>query len=137
MGRVDRQHPVGVRNGRLNPCSRFWNCVCSYDTEEPYAIAPIEFSGSAGEAMETLRSLVESQPRTRIVTSEDRYLHAEFRSRIFRFVDDVEFLIDETANAIHVRSASRIGLLDIGVNRSRVEKLRRQFAERAATGRPS
>ena len=64
--------------------------------------------------------------RARVVEVTDRYLHAEFTTPVFRFVDDVEFLL--AADAIHVRSASRLGWSDFGVNRRRVERLRRAFA---------
>lgn len=67
-------------------------------------------------------------PRTRIRRDEAAYLHAEFRSLIFRFVDDVEFLLDADAGVIHVRSASRLGYSDLGVNRRRVEAIRQAFS---------
>jgi len=65
--------------------------------------------------------------RSRIVISEELYLHAEFTSTFFRFVDDVEFLLDDGKKLIHVRSASRVGYYDFGVNRSRVEEIRTRF----------
>ena len=80
------------------------------------------------KAIPALRGVVESLPRTRVVSVTDSYLHAEFRSRIFGFVDDVEFLVDAGAGAVHVRSASRTGYSDLGVNRKRVEEIRAAFA---------
>jgi uncharacterized protein (DUF1499 family) len=65
--------------------------------------------------------------RSRIVKTEDTYIHAEFTSAIFRFVDDVEFYLDDTAKTIHMRSASRVGKSDFGVNRKRMEKVRAHF----------
>jgi len=62
-----------------------------------------------------------------IITEEGSYLHAETRSFLFRFVDDVEFMMDTDSRVIHVRSASRTGYSDLGVNRRRVERLRRAF----------
>jgi uncharacterized protein (DUF1499 family) len=67
---------------------------------------------------------------TRIVTAQGNYIHAEVRSPVFRFVDDIEFLIDERRGNIHVRSASRTGYFDFGVNRKRVEEIRRRFDAR-------
>jgi uncharacterized protein (DUF1499 family) len=63
-------------------------------------------------------------PRTRVVSEEANYLHAEFTSRLFRFVDDVEFHVDENAGLIQFRSASRAGRNDFGVNRARMEQIR-------------
>lgn len=65
--------------------------------------------------------------RARIVAAEERYIHAAFTSALFRFVDDVEFFLDEGTRTIHVRSASRVGYSDFGVNRRRVEEIRTRF----------
>jgi uncharacterized protein (DUF1499 family) len=65
--------------------------------------------------------------RSKIVTDLDLYIHAEFTSAFFRFVDDVEFYFDDKAKTLHVRSASRIGRSDFGVNRKRIEELRSRF----------
>lgn len=77
--------------------------------------------------MERLRQVLRAMPRVQIRSDRAGYLHAEFRSLILRFVDDVEFLIDVKAGVIHVRSASRLGYSDLGVNRSRVETIRTAF----------
>ena len=70
-----------------------------------------------------------SLPRTTVVTATGTYLHAEFRSAVFRFVDDVEFHADEAAGVIQVRSGSRIGFSDLGVNRRRIEAIRARWGE--------
>lgn len=88
---------------------------------------PIPFGGSADEAMQRLKALVAEMPRSRIVTMEDDYLHVEFRSAVFRFVDDVEFLVDPHDKLIHFRSASRAGYSDFGVNRRRMQQIREAF----------
>lgn len=75
--------------------------------------------------MARLKQVLARQPRTTIVTEAHNYLHVEFRSAILRFVDDVEFLVNDAA--IQVRSASRVGYSDFGVNRKRIETLRSQF----------
>jgi uncharacterized protein (DUF1499 family) len=67
--------------------------------------------------------------RMKIVEEKDDYLHAEARSLIFRFVDDVEFYLPAPEKVIHVRSASRVGYSDMGVNRKRVEEIRRRFVK--------
>ncbi len=124
---------LGPRDGRLAPCPDSSNCVCSHDGDGAHAIAPFAFEGSPEEAMKRLRAVLASWPRTTVVTEDDGYVYAECRSLLFRFVDDVEFLLDGPAKVIHVRAAARIGKSDLGVNRRRVEALRQAFAGRAAS----
>ena len=113
--------------GRLSPCPASPNCVCSQDDEIAHQIKPLSFTGGPREAWQRLTSVVTQLPRTRIVTNGSTYLHVEFTTRLLRFVDDVEFLLDETAAVIHVRSASRVGHSDLGANRARVEAIRQLF----------
>ena len=117
-----RPKNLGVMGGRLAPCRRTPNCVSSQadPADKEHYIAPIPFSG---DAIAAVRRAIEAMPRTRIISADSHYLYAEFRSRLLRYVDDVEFHYD--GNVIHVRSASRLGRRDFGVNRARVEKLRR------------
>jgi uncharacterized protein (DUF1499 family) len=77
----------------------------------------------AEHAIETLRRIVTAMPRTRIITADGDYLHAEFTSALFRFVDDVEFFVDRDQRVIHFRSASRVGHSDLGVNRQRMQAI--------------
>ncbi|MGE0756223.1 MAG: DUF1499 domain-containing protein [Pirellulaceae bacterium] len=120
--------------GRLAPCPDRPNCVASQAQDPRHAIAPLRFSGSADDAMARLHEVLSQQARCRIVRSEGRYLRAEFRSLVFRFVDDVEFLVDEAEHVIHFRSASRLGFSDLGVNRARMEHIRRAFAAATSAG---
>jgi uncharacterized protein (DUF1499 family) len=119
---------LGVRAGRLAPCPASPNCVSSQAADESHRVEALAFVGSTAEAMQKLKQLLGEMPRTKIVQETDDYLHAEATTRVFRFVDDVEFYLDEAAGLIHIRSASRVGHSDFGVNRGRVEKIRRQFA---------
>ena len=84
---------------------------------------PIPFQGELDDIRQRLTDVIEAYPRTQIVTSSGPYLHVEFRSLIFRFVDDVEFLIDPQERVIHFRSASRVGYSDLGANRRRLRQL--------------
>jgi uncharacterized protein (DUF1499 family) len=95
-------------------------------------MAPIPWKGSSREAVDTLAKIIENFPRTRIVTRRDNYLHAEFVTRLLRFVDDVEFFVDDAAGVIHFRSASRLGYSDFGVNRRRMENLCNEFARQTS-----
>ena len=123
-----RPPSLGARQGRLAPCPSSPNCVSSLADDEMHRIVPLPFSGTAGAAIDRLAGTVRSLPRASVITATETYLHAEFRSAIFRFVDDVEFLVDEPAGVIHVRSASRVGSSDLGVNRRRVEAIRARWS---------
>ena len=121
---------LGLTDGRLPRCKRSPNCVSSQadPSDSEHSIAPIRFKGTAIEAMAAVRKAVESIERATVVRHEGNYLYAEFRSKLLGFVDDVEFTFDEKAGVIHVRSASRLGRKDFGVNRTRVEALRAKLA---------
>ena len=121
-----RPHNLGVKEGRLAPPKTTPNCVSSQadPADAEHYIAPIAFKGEAPAAMAAVRKAVESMQDTTVISAERNYLYAEFRTRTMRFVDDVEFLFDEKAGVIHVRSASRLGRRDFGVNRARVEAIR-------------
>ncbi len=94
---------------------------------------PIPYTGSLEEARERLLRVLRAYPRTTIVHEGTPALKAECRSSFFQYVDDVDFVFDEVAKTIHFRSASRVGRWDLGVNRRRMDRLRRRFlAERSA-----
>jgi uncharacterized protein (DUF1499 family) len=113
---------LGVKDGRLAPCRSTPNCVSSQadPADREHYIAPITFRGR----VEELRRAVESMPRSSVIAAERNYLYAEYRTALMRYVDDVELYYDERAGLVHVRSASRLGRRDFGVNRKRVEELR-------------
>ena len=133
-----RPDNLGARDGRLAPCRRTPNCVSSQadPSDAEHRIAPIPFKGSTVEAMVAAKRAIESMERVSIVREEPGgtffYLYAEFRSRLLGFVDDVELLFDEGAGVFHVRSASRLGRRDFGVNRKRVELLRSKLQSAAS-----
>jgi uncharacterized protein (DUF1499 family) len=118
---------LGVKDGKLASCPSSPNCVSSQITDKAHAIEPLSFAGTVAGAHAALRTIILGMKRSQIITDTDFYVHAEFTSAIFRFVDDVEFWFDENAKVIHVRSASRIGNSDLGVNRERVEEIRARW----------
>jgi uncharacterized protein (DUF1499 family) len=117
---------AGAGEADLPPCPSSPNCVSSGDPDPARRVDPIPFRGTAEEAREALETALRSLPRATIVASSGIGIRAEFRTRL-GFVDDVEFRIDEAAGVIHVRSASRKGYWDLGVNRRRVETIREAF----------
>ncbi len=123
---------LGVNDGKLAPCPATPNCVSSQSSDQVHAIEPLSFTGTAAEAQAALRKVILNMKRSQIITDTGSYIHAEFTTAIFRFVDDVEFWFDENAKVIHVRSASRLGSSDRGVNRKRVEEIRARWT---ASGR--
>jgi uncharacterized protein (DUF1499 family) len=122
-----------VKDGRLARPKSTPNCVSSQadPADAEHYIAPIPFKGDAAASMAAVRKAVEGMPDTTIVRAEGGYLYAEFRTKLMRFVDDVEFYFDDKTGLIHVRSASRLGRRDFGVNRARVEALRARIEGRS------
>jgi uncharacterized protein (DUF1499 family) len=125
---------LGARDGKLKPPAKTPNSVTSQAAlysdhpQRSYAeIAPLTYSGDAAAAMAKLKTIVGGMERTTIVTVESGYLYAQCQTQWLKFVDDLEFLVDDAAKVIHVRSASRVGRKDFGVNRARVEAIRAKF----------
>jgi uncharacterized protein (DUF1499 family) len=122
-----RPSNLGVRDGKLAACPNSPNCVSSQSTDAVHQIAPLTFNTTPEQAIANLKSIIQSLPRTTIITESQDYLYAEFKSALMGFVDDVEFYLDRNANVIQVRSASRLGQSDLGVNRKRIETIRSKF----------
>jgi uncharacterized protein (DUF1499 family) len=87
----------------------------------------LRYQGTPEEAMQRLVAIVEKLPRTKVIEATDNYLYVEFTSALMGFVDDVEFYIAPEGGGIQVRSASRLGESDLGVNRKRVEEIRKRL----------
>ncbi|MCG2747884.1 MAG: DUF1499 domain-containing protein [Desulfobulbaceae bacterium] len=113
-------------DGRLRPCPDKPNCVSSEEQRADAQVAPLAFQGPPAAAWQALKEAV-LQTGGEFRQEGDQYLWATFTSKVFRFVDDVEFRMVASENLIQVRSASRLGYSDLGVNRKRVEKLRELF----------
>mgnify|MGYP001823883368 FL=1 len=115
--------------GKLSPCPKSPNCVSSLAGDKEHFIAPIPYSGENAMAQHKLLDVLNSFKNARAVRIEENYIHAEFVSSVFRFVDDVEFYFDDSVKVIQVKSASRTGYFDFGVNRRRIEKIRGLFED--------
>ncbi|NET00307.1 MAG: DUF1499 domain-containing protein [Sphaerospermopsis sp. SIO1G1] len=123
-----RPNNLGVQDSRLTPCPNSPNCVCSQDQDSLHQIAPLHFTSTSAQALSQLKNVIQSLPRTTIITETEDYLYVEFKTALMGFVDDVEFYFDASSQVIHVRSASRLGYGDLGVNRNRIEMIRAKFA---------
>lgn len=122
-----RPSNLGVRDGTLAPCPESPNCVSTFASDKTHAIKPLSYSGTSINAKQKLIRVIDSFPRTRIISDTGTYLDVEFTSFLWRFVDDVEFVFDDSAKTIQFRSASRLGYGDMGVNRKRMETIRAKF----------
>lgn len=112
---------------KLAPCPKSPNCVSSLADDSEHKIAALGYSDSPKGAFERVRKVIQSMPRSKITEDNYPYLHAEFRSLILRYVDDVEILVNTENQMIDIRSASRLGYSDLGVNRRRVRDIREKF----------
>jgi len=113
-------------DGRLRPCPGTPNCVCSEEGSGSSLIEPLAFRADPAAAWQRLQQVV-TEMGGKIERTEGDYLWTTFLVPVFGFVDDVEFRLDRKAGCIHMRSASRLGFSDLGVNRTRTEDIRRTF----------
>ncbi len=121
---AQRPTNLGVRGGRLAECPATPNSVSTQSSSPDHRMPPIPFVGSVTEEIEKIKQTVAKLfPRARLITERDGYLYYEFASLLFRFIDDVEFLVDDITREIHFRSASRVGHSDLGTNRRRMMQL--------------
>ena len=115
--------------GQFSPCPEKPNCVSSKSSLSLHKIKPIYYKGTPEDAKTKILEIIKSMPRTKIFMTTKNFIHVEFTSKLFRFVDDAEFYF-ENLGIIHFRSASRIGYSDMGVNRERLEKIRQRFIDK-------
>lgn len=127
-----RPSGLGLSGGRLAPCPDSPNCVSSQAESQLHRMEPIPLEIPGAEAQALLLDLLAAEDRYTVVAVEDGYIYAEATSRLFGFVDDVEFAIDEADGVIHFRSASRLGHGDLGANRKRMEEISRKFQAQVA-----
>ena len=137
MGALSGRQPdtLGLRDGKLKPTSRTPNSVSSqaglwpnHPQREAAAIAPLALQGDGAATMAKLAQIIEGMEDARIVERRPDYLYAQFTTKLMRFVDDAEFWFDPAADVVQVRSASRVGRKDFGVNRARIEAIRARLA---------
>ena len=123
---------LGIKDGRLSICPASPNCVSSDAADDAHAVAPFQLVVSPLDGWRAVRKIIEELPRTKIISSTDDYLYAECSSAVFGFVDDLELHLRPADKLIAVRSASRLGHSDFGVNRKRVEQLRSLLIKQGA-----
>lgn len=124
---------IGTQNGRLSGCPDSPNCVSSYSADEKHRVLPLRLAGDMSGKWQELTAVINNMPRTTVIQQTKQYIHAQCRSRVFRFVDDLELLLDLETGVVHIRSASRVGYSDLGVNRKRVDSLREILLDKGIT----
>jgi uncharacterized protein (DUF1499 family) len=120
---------LGVKEGKLAPCPDSPNCVSTQSKGKRHAMKPLPYVRTQEASREKILSILKGMKRTTIVTVTESYIHAESRTVLWRFVDDVEFFLDETARLVHFRSASRVGTYDFGLNRRRMKEISEKYLE--------
>jgi uncharacterized protein (DUF1499 family) len=115
---------IGNDPSGLRSCPKSPNCVSSESKDEQHAIGPFHLKGDPKVSWPIIQDEIASIPKWRIVKATDNYIHVECKSRIFRFIDDLELSFNSSTGIISIRSASRTGYSDFGANRRRVELLR-------------
>lgn len=123
-----RPPKAGLLAGRLRPCPGKPNCICSEDRQAEAWVEPLTFQGPPTRAWEQLQAVLQDMKGT-IQRQDDQYICTTFSTKVLRFVDDMEFRMVAEENTIHVRSASRVGYSDLGLNKRRMERLRSRFYE--------
>jgi uncharacterized protein (DUF1499 family) len=125
---------IGVNNGKLAACPATPNCVSSQATANDleHAIAPLQLTGDSSTWMANLKQAIQGMSGTNIIKETNDYLYVEFKSKLMGFVDDVEFHLDNNPKTIQIRSASRLGESDLGVNRQRIEQIRSSLTQLAS-----
>lgn len=112
-----------LADGIFQSCPSSPNCVSSMEEGKQY-IQPLSYSGEVNEALSIIKREIASLSDVSLVEQNDHYLHYAFKSKLFRFVDDFEIYLPDGQQVVHLRSASRLGYYDFGVNRKRVETIK-------------
>jgi len=125
-----RPNNLGLNtDGGLFPCPDKPNCISSDDEKSEHYVEPIAIHSNKETAYKKLHNIIATTKGSKIIKSEENYLYAEFTSSVFKFVDDVEFHFSRDDKNIFIRSASRLGKHDFGVNRDRIKKIRFRFQQ--------
>lgn len=124
---------TGMIGHTFHRCPQSPNCVSTMASikDETHYVAPLSYTGTLEQAQERLAQIIQAMPRQHLIKKESRYWHYTFHSRVFRFVDNVEFYFPPRQKIIHMRSAAEMGYSDMGVNRARLEAIRQAFMQHA------
>jgi uncharacterized protein (DUF1499 family) len=120
---------LGATENKLAPCPNSPNCVSTQSEAKRHAMEPLPYLQTREASKERILSILKGMRRMEIVTLTESTIHVEFRTALWKFVDDVEFLFDDRTRAVHFRSASRVGYYDFGLNRRRMKEISEKYLE--------
>ena len=124
-----RNPQIGLTPAGLRPCPDSPNCVSSQENNDEHKILPLTYSTDKATAYAKIKQIISHQKNADIVAENVDYIHVTFTSKTMGFVDDMEFWFPGNQQVIHLRSASRVGYSDFGVNKKRVETIRSLFTK--------
>ncbi len=113
---------------QLKSCPKSPNCVCTQDSIKRKQAEPLSYSDSSEKAISQLKNLIREYENATLVNEKQNYMHYEFVTKLGKFTDDVEFLLDPENKMIHFRSASRTGYGDFGKNKRRMRKIQKAWS---------
>ena len=125
----DGSDSLGVREGKLRPCPDRPNCVSTQSERRRHAMTPLPYLQTLEVSREKILSIIKGIKRAKIIKYTETYIHAEFKTSLWHFVDDVEFFLDENARVVHFRSSSRFGYYDFGLNRRRMKEISEKYLD--------
>ena len=120
---------LGVTKGKLAPCPDSPNCVSTQSEGKRHAMEPLPYLQTREASRERILSILKDMRRMEIVKLTESTIHVEFRTALWKFVDDVVFFLDDKERVVHFRSASRVGYYDFGVNRRRMKEISEKYLE--------
>ncbi len=123
----ERPKDIGIFDGKFSPCPKSPNCISSDATDSKHKTSPFKLNSIHADSWKAIYKAVDDLPNTKIVTFNDKYLHAECSSAFFGFVDDLQLHLRNNKKSVAVKSAARLGHSDFGVNQKRVDQLRSQL----------
>jgi uncharacterized protein (DUF1499 family) len=121
---------LGVKKERLAPCPDKPNCVSTQSLDPSRRMEPLPYRGTKGKSKDRIMEIIKGMERSKIVEVSDSYLYVQFQTRFLRFVDDVEFFLDDSERLIHFRSAARVGYYDFDLNRRRMEEISKLYGQK-------
>jgi len=119
------QTPPGVYQGQLTPCPTSNNCVISDRRDAAHYLPAWETNQTPEQVKLKLMAILQQHPNIQIISHSEFYIHGQYRSDWFGFIDDLEFLIEE--NAVQIRSASQLGYSDFGANKKHLLIIKKAF----------
>ncbi len=123
----ERPKDIGVYDSTFSPCPKTPNCISSDAIDSKHKTNAFELNSAHAENWKAIYNAVDNLPNTKIITFNDRYLHAECSSAVFGFVDDLQLHLRNNTKHVAIKSAARLGYSDFGVNQKRIEQLRNQL----------